>query len=1299
MPQAVSPRRPSGSAFPPPSPGQRNDRKPKAAPTLKARTNPRDWDPEKLARYYMRHGNPVTSPILAKIVLENKIDGHALCDIPEDVFSEILEDQQLAEDMRATAHDLRARAGTHVSPSSRIPRAQDIMASLASLSDAPLPSLSASPEPAEEHERPPSPYTPPPWDWSDDEDAPYPAHGSNFGGGAGFGGGGAGPTLLHFGSPGTAPHLLQPLLSLSPGAPYELSALDVPDATRAADFAADEREVHDAHDENAHEESAHEESAHEESGGGGARGDAGAGGRGDHPGLPAAHGGLPGRQDEAAGADDASSIDTWHDAPPVSADVPPAEAPQSAAPQTHAPQPAARPRLRLNSSFSSLPSRPGSCPPGLILAPYIPPRAPPAETKAFADEGVQAGADVPPAYTSVAVQTRALADAQVQTDAVGEDPLDAELVQSALGADAGETRERAEDGQEAGAQGPAPAEPAPTPAHGHDAPAEDTAEVAQAKPASKNRRKRARARAKAQGEQEETDAQEPDAEPLEAEAPETDVAAADMKDAQKEEDTPPPPPPKLGTVPANGGGDTAQEPAAPQTPVKDSKDAQPRALATLAQRSVGGRRDSSWAMGATPQSLPAVPPARSVSGSLGASGALSADRASADASAETADVSAEPGVVESPRGKATKKLFTAARAGPTHSSAGDVELRDAIAATVRSGLSRNRRVQSQDRGSGARGRRGSGVGVAQVGTAVVVGSGEESVRKREETSMSREQDASGEGVVGRQEGSAAGEKADESVPSQAQKKELTGKGDEEEVSGWELDSELEGETTGDLDAEPSNVASTTQVASTVDGDDPRTKDEAPLATPKPPPQTVQAVSSPVSDPLLLTASDIQLPAEPPAPHIPTQRRASTASTADSFVDASDALAADGEHNGTGTHGALPGRGAETLTSGSEAESAAETAQEDPDVPQTTPSGEQDADPFDVISVHEAGGADKEDAQADAALEVSPSGAVEHGGEDTEDGQAKGVNGDENGQHAAAALSDALPADEGDAQDATNPRSSAPDTKTSVTSADPIDATGKKDEHTPSPSTAQPAPANASTNGETSKVEAPETSPAENDVEADFAMVSLEEGRGAGQDDGRGGGEGEGHDAEHVQGVSPAEQARRDAEDWQDVAHPVAQPAPSKAVRPTVRVDAPQRAATTSPVEHRQMRRMPSDSRPSSTGGLNPFQPPGLRREASPGGLYSPAPKKASGIFQTIVTVASDIMTSSSPATPVTPGDDGDAEEGYFELDEAEIANMSPEERDKYYKEMKEKQKKREKKRRQALNKRKKVETGISAWFS
>ncbi|EKM58081.1 uncharacterized protein PHACADRAFT_206921 [Phanerochaete carnosa HHB-10118-sp] len=359
MPQAISPRHPSGSVFPFSNPGRQADRKPKA-PTSRTQTNPRNWDPKRVAKYYAKHGPPATSPLLAQIVLDNKIDGHTLCDIPEDLLSRVVEDEQLAEDLRSTAHDFRERAGVPVSPTSRLPRVQDIAQSLARLTELPVPSLTRSPDPVEEH--PPSPATPPPWDWSDEEEDPA-QHYIGFDGVHNF---------LHFGSPSTAPQLFQPLLTVSPEATYELSALDVPDLHRAAEFAS--AEVEEV-----------------------AETDVDAVGGGDHPDLTPTRGDLPSRQDAPPSAtEERRDVET-----PVEAPVVPQE----------------RPKLRLN-SLSSIPSRPDSCPPGVRLSTYLPPREPPIVRKIYMEEAVQAAPEeeVRVVYTSTAIQTRSFAEACVQAE-------------------------------------------------------------------------------------------------------------------------------------------------------------------------------------------------------------------------------------------------------------------------------------------------------------------------------------------------------------------------------------------------------------------------------------------------------------------------------------------------------------------------------------------------------------------------------------------------------------------------------------------------------------------------------------------------------------------------------------------------------------------------------------------------------------------------------------------------------------------------------------------------------------------
>lgn len=61
------------------------------------------------------------------------------------------------EDLLATASRLRATV-PQISPSSRLPRAQELAAALAAHTETPLPSLSGSP--VEVEERVPSPQTP-----------------------------------------------------------------------------------------------------------------------------------------------------------------------------------------------------------------------------------------------------------------------------------------------------------------------------------------------------------------------------------------------------------------------------------------------------------------------------------------------------------------------------------------------------------------------------------------------------------------------------------------------------------------------------------------------------------------------------------------------------------------------------------------------------------------------------------------------------------------------------------------------------------------------------------------------------------------------------------------------------------------------------------------------------------------------------------------------------------------------------------------------------------------------------------
>lgn len=48
--------------------------------------DPHDWDPERISKHILRHGPPEKSPVLAKLVLDNKVDGHAVMETPRDVL-------------------------------------------------------------------------------------------------------------------------------------------------------------------------------------------------------------------------------------------------------------------------------------------------------------------------------------------------------------------------------------------------------------------------------------------------------------------------------------------------------------------------------------------------------------------------------------------------------------------------------------------------------------------------------------------------------------------------------------------------------------------------------------------------------------------------------------------------------------------------------------------------------------------------------------------------------------------------------------------------------------------------------------------------------------------------------------------------------------------------------------------------------------------------------------------------------------------------------------------------------------
>lgn len=245
--------------------------------------------------------------------------------------------------MRATANELRAKAG-QVSPSSRLPRAQEIALALAEQSETPVPSLSASPE-APIWEHPPSPHTPPEWDLEEDgeldqqhssDDAVHP-----------------GP-WLRFTSPSSVPQLLQPLITMSPDATFDLSALDMLDPRRIVEFASIEpAEV--------------------------AESDTDAVDSGDHPDLQQPHDDLPSRQDVLPDSCDE------HEGLTLQADT---------SSPSHG-----RPFMQ---GSTRRPSRARSCPPSAPLLVYSPPRPSLLESRVITVD--QATSPSPRTFESVAVQ-------------------------------------------------------------------------------------------------------------------------------------------------------------------------------------------------------------------------------------------------------------------------------------------------------------------------------------------------------------------------------------------------------------------------------------------------------------------------------------------------------------------------------------------------------------------------------------------------------------------------------------------------------------------------------------------------------------------------------------------------------------------------------------------------------------------------------------------------------------------------------------------------------------------------------
>lgn len=1197
----------------------------------------------------MRHGPPATSPILAKIVLDNKIDGHALCDIPEDIFSEMLEDRQLAEDMRATVHDLRARAGTNVSPTSRVPRAQDIAQSLASLSASPAPSLSASPEITEEREQPPSPHTPPPWDWSDDEEVhQY----------LGFSGA---HTYMPFGSPSTAPHLLQPVITLSPGASCELSALMMPDAQDAADFASVD---------------AHEVSEHEAEGEAETEGGADAVGSGDHPSLPQDQGDLPSRQD-----------------PEVNADTQEQQAElSSAAAGTETPQPAPqRPRLRLNSSLTSLPLRPGSCPPLLPLTTYIPPRTPPVPAapaippvvpKTFVEEAVQACVEVPErVYASVAVQTRALAETAVQTEVESkredsqvrpssadhshaEPPLVAEscvLANETQGGSAstGEPADRALSSASAES-----AKPVTKTTGEHETPAKETAAQANVsnpeetvtgdpEPLSKSQlKKRARAAAALADQSSPQDNDGTSAQAIEQtevkQSPENGASASEgepqeKKDQMNADDKQAPlvPPKSDAALAKPAGGSASQEQSAPKPPDKDPK---VRMLARRAQSTLGGSGDNSWSMGATPPSLPAMAEVRrSVSGQGEEAGSGGKRKLKMVNTAEVTGLKKQD--KEGVKGSERAAQGGRSREGGTED--GGTDKRD-----------------SQVRANGE-----------------TAGYGQNASTAPQKAQAVPNPIASCNDVD-------AQDKAAPDAPSQQDGQEV----EDPVAKAWELDPELADQSViphnpETLDADGGQKASE-GITSESKGLEHQREDHPETSVPPAPAQVTQPTADGTETNESVTENCTS-----------ADHRQSTSSASESFVDASDALHVDATANGTdtlssGAHGAPPGLGQGTLTSSSEVENTAETVQEVSQVPETTAAGDSNTGTSIMMvggantgsgeeeAVQKVGGAEKGRKDKAGETVVVPVGQEEHEREATREEQESQ---DDLGRKPAQNVegSDATKAPDV----TTNPSDfvSSNVRQSALTAAVDAQITSRNG------ATAAPPASHEETAPltDTSKVlsasgqNKPKTPPSGNDGEHDFALVSLEEGNEDSNDRNAVGGDG-----------SP-----RDTDEWQHVQRPGSR-------RPETRIVVPQRAVSASPVQQRQtqmqMRRAPSETRPSSAGGLQPqrvaaLQPPAMQRSASPGAIHSPRPTQTGGFLSSVATIApviTEFISGSGPATPVTPGEDGDAEDGFVELDEETVNGMAREEKEKY--------RKRLKKKRQAQNKKNKKNeaSGIfGAWFA
>ena len=269
----------------------------------------------------------------------------------------MIQDEELSEDLVATADELRARAGIRsvISPSSRIPRAQEIAEALANYNETPLPPLSVSPEPAEEH--PPSPRTPPEWEYDDEEQPEEPQPDDPVD-----------PMLLQFVTPSTVPQLLQRVGPVSPETPYQLSALDILGPRHAHGFDATAEEALES--------------------------DIDAVDSGDHLDLQQSHNGLPSRQNDVLPYSGGDLLESTPRQGPFAFDFLP-----------HTPF-APSPRA---------PPRPRSCPPQLDLPVYVAPRTPPIPLKTTREIAIQAGPEYAhePSYTSVAVQTKVDLDQQV----------------------------------------------------------------------------------------------------------------------------------------------------------------------------------------------------------------------------------------------------------------------------------------------------------------------------------------------------------------------------------------------------------------------------------------------------------------------------------------------------------------------------------------------------------------------------------------------------------------------------------------------------------------------------------------------------------------------------------------------------------------------------------------------------------------------------------------------------------------------------------------------------------------------